>query len=89
MSRSDVDCALILQRMGRYHDGDLPEDQADRFEQHLLQCPPCLVEVRRLRAALRYLTEAAASVPPTTSDAVAAELAERLTPGPGPGSGTP
>jgi anti-sigma factor RsiW len=66
-----VDCRLVQRLMGRYHDGDLADDRGDTFEQHLLQCPPCLVEYRRLRVALDHLAGAAAEpVPP--------ELAARL-----------
>jgi anti-sigma factor RsiW len=76
------DCTLVQQLIGRYHDGELAGERADAFEQHLLQCPPCLVEVRRLRATLRYLDEAAAAVGP-------AGVVERLSPaGRGGGDGS-
>jgi hypothetical protein len=56
---SAVDCRTLHGLLGRWYDGDLPPEDAEGFEEHLVLCPPCLVENRRLRVALAALAGAA------------------------------
>ncbi|MBM4016942.1 MAG: hypothetical protein FJ288_01225 [Planctomycetes bacterium] len=37
------------QRVGAYHDGELPEASRAEVERHLRECPVCAAELRRLR----------------------------------------
>ena len=53
------DCHTADRLLGRWYDGQIDPEDATLYEQHLLQCPPCLVENQWLRAALHALQDAA------------------------------
>lgn len=52
MSPHAIDCARASRLLGAWHDGELPEDDRDLFEQHLLICPTCLHLKDNLQVAL-------------------------------------
>jgi hypothetical protein len=56
---SDVDCVVMHRLLGRWHDGRMEAEDGELYEQHLLLCPPCLVDNQRLRIALTALEAAA------------------------------
>jgi hypothetical protein len=60
---SDVTCEVIVGLIGRWLDADLDEGDSDAFEQHLLFCPPCLIQTDKTRLALAALGTAPAAVP--------------------------
>ena len=85
-----IDCRVTARLLGRWYDHDLPPDEAQTFEEHLLLCPPCLVEAKRLRGALSALQAAAGQAPSQvtiTEGDGAADPLEGPTPTP-PVSGT-
>jgi hypothetical protein len=59
MSAAEVDCRVVQRLLGRWHDGELPADESEVFEEHLVLCPPCLVENQRLTVALAALERVA------------------------------
>jgi hypothetical protein len=60
---SDVSCDVIVGLIGRWLDGDMDDGDRDAYEQHLLFCPPCLVQTGKTRRALTALREIPAAVP--------------------------
>lgn len=64
MNALNVDCATISVLMGQWHDGELPGDEHQAFEEHLLFCPPCLVQNQKLKGALAALSHAARAAAP-------------------------
>jgi len=60
---SDVSCDVIVGLIGRWLDGDMDDGDRDSYEQHLLFCPPCLVQTGKTRRALTALREIPAAVP--------------------------
>lgn len=59
MNAATVSCDVIFGLLGRWYDGDLPERERDAYEQHLLLCPPCLVQGENYRMALTALPDVA------------------------------
>jgi hypothetical protein len=70
ITASDVSCEVISGLVGRWQDGDMSDHDRDAFEQHLLFCPPCLIQIDRMRIGLAVL----ASVSPMPN----ANLRQRL-----------
>ncbi len=54
------DCRTADRMLSRWVDGLIDPADAALYEQHLLQCPPCLVENQWMRTALGALRRAAA-----------------------------
>ena len=77
-------------QVNAYHDGELPPEEARRFEAHLAECPICAEELRQLRSLSRLLKGAPAPDAPakvirrlhgtvaTGREAAIVLLAERL-----------
>lgn len=63
MNDIDSRCNVVSGLIGRWHLGRLREVDLEAFEQHLLYCPPCLVQHDKARAALGVLR----SVPDSTA----------------------
>jgi hypothetical protein len=66
--RCDVVSALIA----KWHTGAMRPKDRDSYEQHLLFCPPCLIQNDKARLALAALSTAASQPPP-------ADLVRQLT----------
>jgi hypothetical protein len=64
MNVADVSCQTIGALMTRWYDHSLTEVESDAYEQHMLLCPPCLVQAGKLRTALTALPAAADSSAP-------------------------
>jgi hypothetical protein len=58
MRASDVSCDLIAGLIGRWWDGGMDDRDRDAYEQHLLFCPPCMVQNDKARTALTALGRA-------------------------------
>lgn len=48
-----MNCRELVEFLMQYLDGELPADEAARFEEHVGMCPPCLVYLDTYRAAIR------------------------------------
>lgn len=72
---SDVTCDVIVGLIGRWLDADLDESDSDAYEQHLLFCPPCLIQAGKTRLALTALGNAPVARP---GDDLRLRLAESL-----------
>jgi anti-sigma factor RsiW len=46
---------LILECLGDYEDGSMPDSERHQFEQHLSHCPPCVEFLDSYRATGRCL----------------------------------
>ena len=60
------------ERLGAYHDGELPATARAGVERHIGQCPECAAELRRLRKLSQLLVTASAR--PKLSPAALARL---------------
>ena len=59
MRAADMTCDLVAGLMSRWWDGDMDDRDRDAYEQHLLFCPPCMVQNDKARVALTALARAA------------------------------
>jgi hypothetical protein len=59
----DVSCDVIVGLVGRWLDGDMDDGDRDAYEQHLLFCPPCLVQTGKTRRAVVALREMPGAFP--------------------------
>jgi hypothetical protein len=55
MRVGDITCETVGALMTRWYDQALTDIESDGYEQHLLLCPPCLVQAAKLRTALGAL----------------------------------
>jgi hypothetical protein len=69
MTVSDVTCETVGALMTRWYDQALTDIESDAYEQHLLLCPPCLVQAGKLRTALGALQALGSAPPPGASTA--------------------
>jgi len=53
-----------IRRVGAYHDGELSEGEALRFEAHLARCPVCRRELEELRRLSGFLSTLGEPAPP-------------------------
>jgi anti-sigma factor RsiW len=53
-------CREVLEFLMQYLDGELPPDQAARFEEHMGVCPACVDYLSTYREAVRLGREACA-----------------------------
>lgn len=75
----DVNCEVIFSLLGRWWDGDLPEEDRDAFEQHLLFCPPCLDQCDKLRTVIDALRRESRVTPdPRTVERVTRQISTAL-----------
>jgi hypothetical protein len=61
---ADISCRAVGGLLSRWYDGALAGVEADAYEQHLLICPPCLVQHDRLRDGLAAIPAVADAEPP-------------------------
>ena len=56
MSHDEIRCRqLILEYLIEYEDGSMPEADRHRLDEHVADCPPCLVFLKSYRATGRTL----------------------------------
>lgn len=72
MKAVDVRCDVLSGLIGQWHAGTLRDADRDAYEQHLLFCPPCLVQNDKARLSFAALSAAATEPPPE-------DLVHRLT----------
>jgi len=60
---ADVNCSVIMGLLGRWHDGEMDEQDRDAYEQHLLFCPPCLLQNDKARRVLGALARVGDELP--------------------------
>ena len=46
-------CREFVDFLMAYDEGELPEDQCARFEQHMSDCPPCITYLETYRETIR------------------------------------
>jgi anti-sigma factor RsiW len=62
-------CIELVELVTDYLEGALPQQERDRFEAHLRECPPCGEYLRQMRATLIALGRIPAeSVPPVVEE---------------------
>jgi len=52
-----MDCNELVEVITSYLEGDLPQADRERFDEHLKSCPYCVTYVDQMRATLRALGE--------------------------------
>jgi hypothetical protein len=63
MNATDHRCDVISALVHRWHRGLLEDVDRDTYEQHLLLCPPCLLQNDKARLAFTALSAAATERP--------------------------
>jgi hypothetical protein len=76
MRAVDARCDVLAGLVGSWHTGTMREVDRDAYEQHLLFCPPCLVQNDKARLAFAALPAAPNEPPP---DDLVRRLADQLT----------
>lgn len=64
MKAVEVRCDVLSGLVGRWHAGTLRDADREAYEQHLLFCPPCLVQNDKARLGFAALSAVAAELPP-------------------------
>jgi hypothetical protein len=82
MSAVNTRCEVISGLIGSWHTGTMRDVDRDAFEQHLLFCPPCLVQHDKARLAFAALAAAPRERPPAE---LVARLADQVSAGAGGG----
>ena len=68
-------CREVVELVTEYLGGTLPGRDRDRFERHLVTCPPCTAYLAQVRTTLELAAELRAAAPPPADD-VARELGD-------------
>jgi anti-sigma factor RsiW len=50
---AELTCQELVELVTDYLDGALPDDELERFEEHLLYCGPCVTHVEQMRETIR------------------------------------
>ena len=53
LDHGGITCQQLVELVTAYLDRALPTEETDRFEQHLRDCPPCLVHLEHIRTTVR------------------------------------
>lgn len=69
------ECAELFAQLSAYLDGELPEQERRRLEEHLCQCPPCIEFIQSLRRTIGLCRNFEPDAPPPE---VPPELRQRL-----------
>jgi predicted anti-sigma-YlaC factor YlaD len=56
-SRDDMTCAELAAFVSEYLDGALARADCRRFDEHLVNCPDCVVHLRQIRETISVLGE--------------------------------
>ncbi|MGL4554851.1 MAG: anti-sigma factor family protein [Gemmataceae bacterium] len=70
-------CREVAEYLMSYLDGELAEGERVAFEEHLKECPDCVVYLATYREAVRLGREACADEGPAPEDLVRAILGAR------------
>lgn len=52
---SDISCAELVELVTRYFDGDLPDVDRTRFEEHVVFCDGCASHLDQMKHTVRVL----------------------------------
>jgi anti-sigma factor RsiW len=52
MDAHELTCAELVELVTDYLEGALPEDELERFEEHLVYCGPCVTHVEQMRLTI-------------------------------------
>jgi anti-sigma factor RsiW len=77
MSGYDISCREVLDFLGAYLDGELPEVVRSNFEHHLTRCPECVHYLESYRETVR-LGQLAYDVDGPVPEEVPEELVEAI-----------
>jgi anti-sigma factor RsiW len=67
----DLGCAEIVELITDYLEGELPEPERGRFEEHISSCPPCREYLHQMRATVEVAGRLTRDeVPEPTMDAL-------------------
>jgi anti-sigma factor RsiW len=50
---AELTCQELVELVTDYLDGALPDEELERFEEHLLYCGPCVTHVEQMRETIR------------------------------------
>jgi len=50
---SELTCKELVELVTEYLDGQLPADELERFEEHLVYCGPCVTHIEQMRETIR------------------------------------
>jgi len=50
---AELTCQELVELVTDYLDGALPDDELERFEEHLVYCGPCVTHVEQMRQTIR------------------------------------
>jgi hypothetical protein len=59
-----IRCAEFVELVTDWMEGELPEPVRTEIEEHLLICPPCVVYVQQIKAAVEAMRTAEPAAPP-------------------------
>jgi len=66
---SELTCQELVELVTDYLDDALPEEELERFEEHLLYCGPCMTHVDQMRETIRVAGSVRADdLDPTVAD---------------------
>ena len=57
---AELTCQELVELVTDYLDGALPDEELERFEEHLLYCGPCVMHVEQMRETIRVAGAASA-----------------------------
>lgn len=75
--RPFITCKALMDFLGEYVDGELPQQQHEDFHRHLAVCPSCVNYVESYKAT-RLLAKASLCDPSDPNRAAPAEVPENL-----------
>jgi anti-sigma factor RsiW len=55
MSADALTCRELVELVTEYFEGGLTPSERNRFEEHVLSCPPCRAHLQQMRATIRLL----------------------------------
>jgi anti-sigma factor RsiW len=55
MSTADLTCQELVELVTEYLEGALPERDRERFEEHLMTCPPCQAHLAQVQETIRIV----------------------------------
>jgi hypothetical protein len=59
-----IRCAEFVELVTDWMEGELPEPVRTEIEEHLLICPPCVIYVQQIKAAVEAMRTAQPAAPP-------------------------
>jgi anti-sigma factor RsiW len=66
---AELTCKELVELVTEYLDGALPDEQLERFEEHLVYCGPCVTHVEQMLETIRVAGAVRAEEPdPAAAD---------------------